>query len=141
MKTKVEARRFPADAATGAQKRAKSVIHPPLGSPAEGFNVKRFCARFGLARHDLTRLTGYSLRSVDQWATGDAPSAPARKQLREMERLFEALAGVMEIASVGVWLKAPNPAFAGSTPLQVIERGESDRLWRMIYEIQTGEPL
>jgi hypothetical protein len=31
-------------------------------------------------------------------------------------------------------------AFDGSTPLQVIERGETDRIWRMIYELEFGEP-
>ena len=31
-----------------------------------------------------------------------------------------------------------NPAFESSTPLQVIERGESDRLWRMICEPRMG---
>jgi hypothetical protein len=36
-------------------------------------------------------------------------------------------------------LDTPNPAFEGSTPLQVIERGESDRLWRMIWEASDGE--
>jgi hypothetical protein len=33
-----------------------------------------------------------------------------------------------------------NPAFDGSTPLQVIERGETDRIWRMVYELESGEP-
>jgi hypothetical protein len=32
----------------------------------------------------------------------------------------------------------PNLAFEGSTPLQVVERGESDRLWRMIWELRMG---
>ena len=40
----------------------------------------------------------------------------------------------------GPWLKDPNPAFDGSTPLQVIERGETDRIWRMVYELESGEP-
>ena len=34
----------------------------------------------------------------------------------------------------------PNPAFDGSTPLQVVERGETDRVWRMVYELESGEP-
>lgn len=38
------------------------------------------------------------------------------------------------------WLETPNEAFEGSTPLQLIERGESDRLWRMIYFLRSGEP-
>jgi hypothetical protein len=37
-------------------------------------------------------------------------------------------------------MQEPNPAFDGSTPLQVIERGESDRLWKMIYALESGDP-
>ncbi len=33
-----------------------------------------------------------------------------------------------------------NPAFDGSTPPQVIERGETDRIWRRVYELESGEP-
>ncbi len=45
---------------------------------------------------------------------------------------------MVEPKVIGEWLKRPNPAFEGSTPLQVIERGETDRIWRMIWELQTG---
>lgn len=57
------------------------------------------------------------------------------------EPIYKALGEVMEEGKLDHWLKEPNTAFDGSTPLQVIERGESDRLWRMIYQVQTGEPL
>lgn len=105
------------------------------------FEVKSFCYRFGVIRTDLTRLTGYSLRSVDKWASGEKPGKAAQKQLTELVRLFDALAEIMAPDYIGEWLKAPNPAFEGSTPLQVIERGESDRLWRMLYLIESGEPV
>ena len=52
--------------------------------------------------------------------------------------LFDALSDMVDSKAIGQWLKAPNPAFDGSTPLQVIERGETDRIWRMIWELQTG---
>jgi hypothetical protein len=29
--------------------------------------------------------------------------------------------------AIGPWLKEPSPAFDGSTPLPVVERGETDR--------------
>lgn len=105
------------------------------------FDVKAFCRQYKVVRPDLTRLTGYSLRSVDKWAAGDKPSATARKNIRELVRLFDALSDIMDTGYVGEWLKAPNEAFDGSTPLQVIERGESDRIWRMIYFLETGEPV
>ncbi len=112
----------------------------PLGMAVSPPGVREVCQRFHLVRQDLTRLTGYSLRAVDQWATGKAPAAPARKQLTELVRLFDALADLMDPREVGPWLKSPNAAFAHSTPLQVIERGEQDRLWRMIHQLDTGEP-
>jgi hypothetical protein len=105
------------------------------------FSVKEFCGRFRIVRPDLTRLTGYSQRAVDQWAAGDKPSSAAQKQIKEVVRLFDGLADIMESNYVGEWLKVPNEAFDGSSPLQVIERGESDRIWRMIYQLQTGEPI
>ena len=46
----------------------------------------------------------------------------------------------MQPAQVGRWLKAPNPAFDGSTPLQLVERGEMDRLWRMLFDFESGQP-
>ncbi|WP_221031660.1 hypothetical protein [Actomonas aquatica] len=109
-------------------------------SRVDTFAVKEFCQRFQMVRPDLTRLTGFSLRSVDKWAAGEEPGNPAKKQLKELVRLFDALAELMESKDVGPWLKAPNPAFAQSTPLQIIERGEIDRIWRMIYQLETGEP-
>lgn len=105
------------------------------------FNVQTFCMRYKLVRPDLTRMTGYSLRSVDKWAAGDKPGAATRRRLKEMERLFEALTEIMEPGYVGEWLKTANDAFDGSTPLQVIERGETDRIWRMIFIVETGESL
>ncbi len=41
---------------------------------------------------------------------------------------------------LATWLKTPNKAFGGSQPLQVIERGEVDRIWRMIYFLESGSP-
>ena len=55
--------------------------------------------------------------------------------------LQEALADLLQNGEeVASWLETPNEAFEGSTPLQVIERGESDRIWRMIYFLRSGEP-
>ena len=130
------AKRSPA----GRGSKAKPSTPQLLGIPASSPDMREVCQRFCLVRQDLTRLTGYSLRAVDQWATGKTPAAPARKQLTELIRLFDTLADLMDPKQVGPWLKSPNAAFDNSTPLQVIERGEQDRLWRMIHQLETGEP-
>ncbi len=58
----------------------------------------------------------------------------------EMDRLLDALTRVMQPTEVGQWLRSPNPAFDGSTPLQVVERGEVDRIWRMLFDLESGQP-
>jgi len=105
-----------------------------------GFSVKEFASRYGVSYESLTRMTGFSLRAISNWSQGSKPSASTARRLTEMKRLFAALENLVSPAAIGPWLKDPNPAFDGSTPLQVIERGESDRIWRMVYELESGEP-
>ncbi|MBI5383311.1 MAG: DUF2384 domain-containing protein [Verrucomicrobia bacterium] len=105
-----------------------------------GAAVKQFCDAYGVTQETFTRLTGFSQRAVANWALGQKPSASTERRLAELKRLFAALAQLVAKEAIGPWLKEPNPAFDGSTPLQVIERGEADRLWRMIYELESGEP-
>ena len=95
---------------------------------------------FHLPQPLLVRLTGFSPRSVAKWSQGDTPSAKQEKALVEMDRLLDGLSRVMEPVQVGRWLKQPNTAFDGSTPLQVVERGELDRIWRMLYDLESGQP-
>ncbi len=60
----------------------------------------------------------------------------APKESGANKSLFEALEDVIEPEAIGAWLQRPNKQFDGSTPLQVIERGETDQLWRMICQLR-----
>jgi uncharacterized protein (DUF2384 family) len=103
--------------------------------------ISRFQKDFGLTQPVVVRMTGYSPRSVASWSKGVKATEPARRKFTELVRLFDALADLMENPKeVAEWLQEPNSAFDGSTPLQVIERGEADRLWRMIYTLESGDP-
>lgn len=95
---------------------------------------------FRLPQPLLVRLTGFSPRSVAKWSQGETPSPKQEKALVEADRLLDGLSRVMKPAQVGAWLKQPNAAFDGSTPLQVVERGEVDRIWRMLYDLESGQP-
>jgi len=92
----------------------------------------------GVKQPEFARMTGYSTRSVAGWEAGQPVSPSARQKLAEMDRLREGLAGVMAVEHIGDWLTSPNGAFGGQTPLQVIERGETDRIWRMIFQLEAG---
>jgi hypothetical protein len=124
--------------ANGAHARTlKEAVFSTLKAKRE-FSVRTFCDSFGVTQDAFTRLTSFSPRAVAHWASGRTPGGSAQKRLTELTRLFDALSDMVEAKAIGEWLKRPNPAFEGSTPLQVIERGETDRIWRMIWELQTG---
>jgi hypothetical protein len=106
-----------------------------------GEAIRAFCREANTTLDTYTRLVGASRRAVASWLAGDAPSRANQRTLSEMSRLLVALAEIVPASQIGRWLDTPSPAFEGSTPLQVIERGESDRVWRMIWQIKTGNSV
>ena len=95
---------------------------------------------FKMPQPVVVRLTGFSARSVAKWSEGVLPSPKQEKALVEMDRLLDGLSRVMQPAEIGRWIKSPNAAFDGSTPLQIVERGEMDRIWRMLFDLESGQP-
>lgn len=115
-------------------------IHKPAQVPTARI-INNLREGFGVNQGMMVRLSGYSPRSIISWAKGTKATRPAAMKFTELSRLFEALADLTQDRSeVIAWLETPNEAFEGSPPLQVIERGESDRIWRMIYFLRSGEP-
>lgn len=55
-----------------------------------------------------------------------------------LDRLHDALARVIDPAVIPAWLDTPNPAFDGLKPLEVVERGHIDRLWKMVFFLESG---
>lgn len=81
---------------------------------------------------------------VSERTIADAESGKTAKKLmrnyNEVYRLVEALSEVVDRESLGLWFQTPNESFDGLKPLEVIERGEIDRLWDMVFQLQTGMP-
>jgi transcriptional regulator with XRE-family HTH domain len=102
--------------------------------------VRELREQLGLTQDLFARLAGLSVRTVADWEGGRAPGAARAQRLNEIRRLQRALAGVMRPDFIGPWLKRPNEAFSGLKPIEVVERGEVDRIWRMIYELESGIP-
>ena len=92
-----------------------------------------------LPRKTFSRLIGFSERAVAEWESGkQQPNELAERRLQELRRLQDALKTVVKAEAIPQWINTPNEAFGGLKPLEVIERGETDRLWRMIYFIESG---
>lgn len=107
----------------------------------DAISVKALREGFGLNRRLFARLAGFSERAIAGWEGDGRQSSSSRQRLRELQRLQRALADVMEPSRIGEWLQTPGEAFDGLKPLEVIERGEVDRLWRMIFYLESGTPM
>ncbi len=95
-------------------------------------------AKLGLPRKLFSRLTGFSERAIADWEKGKPISEPALRRIREVQRFHERLVEVVRPEAIPQWLDTPNPAFDGLKPLEVVERGEIDRLWNMIFYLESG---
>ncbi len=81
---------------------------------------------------------GFSERAIADWECGKPVSELGLRRIKELERFRERLAQVVEPEAIPSWLDQPNDAFNGLKPVEVIERGEMDRLWSMIFYLESG---
>lgn len=132
---KSHARRARGGSLIGRKAPASSSLIAPQKSEVD---VRRLSRAYNLSSEAVSRVTGASPRTVSYWNAGVAPQRSSAQKIREVTRLFDALSDIIKAKSIGPWLQRPNDAFDGSTPLQVMERGENDRVWRMIWQIREG---
>lgn len=106
--------------------------------PARLPSVEAVRAGFGLSRKLFARLAGFSERAIADWESGKPLSEPGVRRIKELARFRDRLAEVVAAEAIPVWLDTPNEAFDGLKPLEVVERGEIDRLWDMIFYLESG---
>jgi ribosome-binding protein aMBF1 (putative translation factor) len=95
-------------------------------------------ARLDMNRETFARLVPMSTRNLANIESGKAPSPTILRQLKELRRVVDALSEVIQKNAIGPWLVQPNEAFGGLKPIEVIERGEIDRIWQMIFYLRSG---
>ena len=103
--------------------------------PAALIDLRR---QLQLTQPEFARLVSVSVRSLATLEAGAPPSDAVARRVTELKRLMKALSEVIRRESLGPWLTTPNEAFDRLKPLEVIERGESDRLWEMVYFLRSG---
>jgi len=101
-------------------------------------SVSTVRGRLGLSRKLVSRLAGFSERAIADWDGGKPVSEPGLRRIRGLDRFRERLSEVVAADAIPAWLDTPNEEFDGLKPLEVIERGEIDRLWNMIFYLESG---
>lgn len=120
----------------------KAATSAPVAAPKASFRVKDVRSKYGLKQVSMSRLLGISSRKLSELESQSRDPRPeTKRRLSEVDRLHKALDEIMDAGDIAGWMEEPNEAFGGSTPLQLVERGEIDRLWQMIFAIRTGQPV
>ena len=94
----------------------------------------------GVTREFFARMTGFSVRAISGWEAGRPLSEAALRRIKEMKRLRDLLAEGMRPEFIPQWLESPCEGLGGLKPVEVLERGETDRLWRTALLIGSGMP-
>ena len=91
--------------------------------------VMRF--ELGLSRERMARLLDVSAKTIERWEQrGSAPRATADQQrLLQIREILDLGRIVYTDEGLHLFLTTPMPVFDGSTALQMIERGEGERVF------------
>ena len=96
--------------------------------------------RLGMPRQMFGRIVNVGERTIAKVEADGANADKLKRPYNEVYRLWQALCELVDPESLGLWFQTPNDSFDGLKPIEVIERGEIDRLWEMVFELQTGMP-
>ena len=96
--------------------------------------------RLQMQRVMFGRVVNVSERTIAKVESEAVPVEKLRRPYNEVFRLVEALSEVVDRDALGAWFTTPNDAFDGLKPIEVIERGEIDRLWELVFRLRAGLP-
>ena len=125
-----------------AQRHARKLLRiaKPNVPATDAVAVKQLRLLLKMPRPIFARLMGCSERALANWETGRPIQNIYKSRLNELRKLYDELAEVTEPDTIGVWFTAPNEEFGGMKPIELIERGEMFRIWRMVFFLKSGTP-
>lgn len=57
---------------------------------------------------------------------------------KSLEHLFEVLGTIVKPECIYTWLTTPVPFLDNRKPISVIDAGETEKIWEMIYAVISG---
>jgi DNA-binding transcriptional regulator YiaG len=83
--------------------------------------------RTGISQRELGEAVGASVRTVQNWASGQAaPRGNSRERLLDVQYVVEELRDVYTDEGIQIWLRARNRNFGGQRPIDLITAGDID---------------
>jgi DNA-binding transcriptional regulator YiaG len=127
-----------------AKAAAQSVLQYSKSAPprnviaTSGAGTRLLREHFGLTQTELAHATGVSLRTVQNWEKAGA--AGKTRPLRDLEELWTILRESMKRSDIPAWLRSPNDAFSGQSPIDLLKDGKTRDIIIEFRRLQAGEP-
>ncbi len=96
--------------------------------------------QLGVSQRVFAGLIGVTDRTVSTWESGGQITSIALRRIKELNRLASELAVSMKRTFIRTWLTSPLEALGGLSPLEAMDRGENDRVWRLVFFLGSGIP-
>ena len=96
-----------------------------------GLHPREIRASLGISRERMARLFDVSAKTIERWEAREdlPPSNAARRLLVQLQEIAELAHIVYTPKGVERFMTTPFPAFDGRTALQVIEAGDTERVF------------
>ena len=93
----------------------------------------------GITRPIFADVARFSERKLATYEKQKSLPAEVVRPVRESLRLLAALGSLCgDAEALADWLRKRNAAFENRAPLELIKRGEADRLWEMVHQVRHG---
>lgn len=89
----------------------------------------------------LALMSGIPREAVERWRPGEVGSDANEQLLNEMHSIWLHLSEIISPHAIPRWLIEANAALGGVTPVEVLRRGDSERLRALIHHLEAGTPI
>lgn len=126
-----------------ATARAKGTAAPHRTGNPSGIthDLKRHRETLGLTQHDMAKMMLVGLRTYHRWEQDTATmDHNAQVRLREITQLTYAIQDLVQPQYIQDWFMRPIPQLGDLSVYEAFARGDSGKIWRMLYELEAGIP-
>jgi hypothetical protein len=101
--------------------------------------IEQITADFSISIETLARFLNTTSRTVMRWKKeGVRPSSHHRVQLEKLAHIDRRLRQVIKPEAIEKWLHAYNDSLGGKRPLDLLAKGQYDKLLAAIAELEEG---
>lgn len=113
-----------------AQARSAQLSNPfrDLRRAVAANDIVRALTRIGFTQKQIANATGATDRSVRNWATTGAIRPSYDERIRELSQISLLLSDTLSPRGVTQWLSARNGLLDGQRPIDLISKGQGDRV-------------